>query len=365
MAVISDIHLGHRRNSATNIIQNLQKAFPRNAETAALDIIFLAGDVFDDLLSLNDSAVTEIDMWIVSFLKTCKLYDIVVVVLEGTPSHDWKQSMRFVTMNELADIGADLKYVQELSIGYIERFAISVLYVPDEWETSTEKTLDQVHALLKAKGLTQVDYAIMHGQFEYQLPAFVKAPKHDSQSYLAIVKELIFIGHVHEHSRFDRILAQGSFDRLSHGTESPKGHLRALVKPNGVREITFVENTGAMVFVTVRCLTMTLEETLDEISRVVMTLPETAMVRIEADVTNPIFTNMEMLVRRHPLITWNKLPRESEKEENVVVDEIEEFVAITLTKENLPGLLLERLAQNGASNAVLTCGATMLKEVLP
>lgn len=365
VAVVSDIHLGHRRNTAREICANLRAAFPDNAATAALDIIWLAGDVFDDLLNLSDEDVLEIDMWIASFLRTCKKHDIVVRVLEGTPSHDWKQSTRFTTINDIAEIGADLIHVKDLSIEYVQKHGISVLYVPDEWDASTEKTLSQVHDLLRAKGLDRVDYAIMHGQFEYQLPPFIKAQKHSSDEYLNIVRELIFIGHVHIHSRLDRIIAQGSFDRLSHGEEGPKGHVRATIWPNGDRDVQFVENEGAKRFLTVSCLGLSLEETLEMVDRRVVNLPDDSFVRIEANHDNPIFTNMEILIRRYPLFTWSKLAREPEEDEAeaLVEEDTSVFVAITLTKDNLAGMLMQRVAYRGVGGEVLDAVADILKEV--
>jgi hypothetical protein len=364
MAVVSDIHLGHRRNPTAEILKNLRAAFPDDATTAELDIIYLAGDVFDDLLSLPDDEVVWIKVWIVHFLHVCKKHDVMVRVLEGTPSHDWKQSKLFTTLNEVAGIGADLQYVTTLSIEYIQRHDIHVLYVPDEWDT-TENTLSQVKDLLKAKGLTQVDYAIMHGQFDYQLPEHVKAPKHIAQEYLSLVRYLIFIGHVHVHSRFDRIVAQGSFDRLSHNEEGPKGHVRATVRDVDDMDVQFIENTGAKRFVTVKCTHMELDETLHEIAEAVNGLPDGSHVRVEASAENPILTNMEELIRSWPLLTWTKIARDTEQEE--AVNEVEEdtpYIPIIITRDNLPSLLLERVARAGVHGNVLDAAVTILEEVM-
>lgn len=364
VAVVSDIHLGHRRNPAAEIIKNLRAAFPDNSETGQLDIIFLAGDVFDDLLSLPDGDVYEIDVWIAHFLRVCAKHGIMVRILEGTPRHDWKQSERFVTINEVADIGADLQYVKDLSIEYIERYGITVLYVPDEWENTTDKTLSQVHDLLRAKGLTQVDFAIMHGQFEYQLPAMAKAPSHSSQEYLKIVRELIFIGHVHIHTRFERIIAQGSFDRLAHGEEGPKGHVRATIRKDGTRDVVFVENQGAKQFVTVDCTGLDSEQSLEKIDHEVGLMAEGTFVRVAAQQGHPIFDNMELLIRHYPFFTWSKLVREEDSEEAELVEEETLYIPITLTRDNLPGLLMERLATGGASANVMAAARILLEEVI-
>lgn len=364
IAVVSDIHLGHKRNPTRAIVKNLVEAFPDNAETAALDIIFLAGDVFDGLLTCPSDDAAEADIWIAHLLKLCKKHDILLRVLNGTNSHDFNQSERFITLNNIAEVQADLFYAKDLCIEYIERFGINVLYVPDEWEGSTEKALEQVKELMRAKGLVQVDFAIMHGQFEFQLPPFIKAQKHSSEEYLKLVRELIFIGHVHTYSTNERIIAQGSFDRLSHGEEEPKGHVRAKIRPNGDYEIRFIENKSAMTFQSIDCTDLDLEDTLKKIAREVGNRTDNIFVRIIGDSDNPIFGSMNTLVQRYPFITWSKLIKEKNEEEKILSDDTEvDFQPIVLNRDNLPGLLLERLASNGATNEVLGAAKAMLREI--
>ena len=60
-----------------------------------------------------------------------KPYNIILRILEGTPSHDWKQSKLFIHLNDLTKAGTDVKYIDSLSIEYIDKFGINVLY-PDE-----------------------------------------------------------------------------------------------------------------------------------------------------------------------------------------------------------------------------------------
>lgn len=364
IACVSDIHLGHKRNTTAEIISNLMLAFRDDASFAFLDILFLAGDVFDGLLSLPNEDVPEIDIWIGQLLNLCKKHNVKLRVLEGTPSHDWCQSQRFITINEIAAINADVKYVKELSIEYIDDLGLNVLYIPDEWESTTEKTFEQVQAALAAKGLTQVDLAIMHGQFEYQLPEHVKAQKHNSNDYLSIVSRLIFIGHVHVHTRHQRIVAQGSFDRLSHGEEGPKGHVRARLKDNGECDVVFVENTGAKQFITVSCLGLELEATIKKVSKVAATLKPGTYIRVEADHTNHIFQNMEVLVTSFPLLVWSKKPIEPETQETAIEDIGSIYVPITLTKDNLSGLLMERLLAKELAPAILSSAQQIILDAL-
>ena len=93
------VGLGHTRTNTFHVVDNLRKALPDNEETAKLDLILLAGDIFDHLLTLPQEEVDEIQAWITELLAICAKYNILLRVLEGTPSHDWKQSRQFVNLN--------------------------------------------------------------------------------------------------------------------------------------------------------------------------------------------------------------------------------------------------------------------------
>jgi DNA repair exonuclease SbcCD nuclease subunit len=365
VASVSDVHLGHSKTPTLDILKNLRAAFPDNEETAQLDLICIVGDLFDTLLNLNHPDLAEIKIWIADFLRLCKKHDIVLYVLEGTPSHDWWQSQMFVTINEgIAGIGAKLRYVKDISVEHDPDLDIWVGFVPDESAPTTEQTLSQIQSLLQTKGLDKVDLMFMHGQFEYQLPPHVKAQKHDSQAYLALTRYVIFIGHVHVHSSFERIFAQGSFDRLSHGEEAAKGHMRATLYANGDYEVQFVENTGARKYITVYCYGMAVEDALQEIERRVRELPVNSAVRLEANHDHPLFADMDILIREYPSFTWSKNPKDRDKEEEEeLVDDETTFVSITINSENITRLLMERLANMGLDAELLGIAEAKINEV--
>jgi DNA repair exonuclease SbcCD nuclease subunit len=363
IASASDIHLGAKRTPTRSIIKNLRAEFPDNEETAQLDLICLVGDVFDTLLNLNDTDLMEIDLWIWYMLRLCKKHDIILYVLEGTPSHDWWQSERFLTINEISGIGAKLKYVKDISVEYEPDLDIWVGFVPDESAPTTDQTLSQFKDLLRAKGREKVDVMFMHGQFEYQLPPHVKAQKHSSEEYLALVEYVIFIGHVHIYSSYERIYAQGSFDRLSHGEEDPKGHLRAVLYENGDYEVTFHENKGARKFVTVYGYGMDVDELLVEVERKVRDLPFDSAVRIEAPNDHPVFQDMDTMVRLYPMFTWSKNPKDMSEEKEEFVEDETIFVPITINQDNITKLLLERLAALGLSAELLEIAEAKINEV--
>lgn len=363
---IGDIHLLHRLVSSAFIINNLDRILDDPVATAKIDILCFTGDVFDNRGTLTDPAVPRITEWMARVLKKAKQHNIAVRVLKGTPLHDWEQSQLWENINAIADIGADLKYVKTVSIEYIERYGITMLYVPDEANSTTEKTLSQVRELLRAKGLDHVDYAMMHGQFDYQLDvALDKFKTHDSQAYLEMVRGIIMVGHVHTYSRMDRIVAPGSIDRLSHGQEEAKGHVRICAKKDGEHDITFHENVGAKKFITVPCKGLDLAETNAQIDRYVKDLPMDSFVRIEADVGNPILLNMQQVMLRYPEFNWTKIARKEKKAQEDAAAQLQQSYAhVALTKDNLGGLLLSRVADSAPPTAVLEAARRLIGEVL-
>ena len=366
IAVVSDIHLGGKRNKTEDIIYALKRAFPDTQETAELSMVVFAGDVFDRLLEYPDEDVSHIEIWIYEFLNLCSKNNTVVRVLEGTPSHDRFQSEAFVRINHTAHFEVDLKYFKALDIEYIEKFGYTFLYVPDEWEVTTDKTLDDVKSLMKSKNLSQVDFAIMHGNFDYQLPTHIKKiPRHNSDEYLKLVKYYIFIGHIHIFSCKDRIIAQGSFDRLAHGEEGPKGHVRAVINDDGEKEFFFCENKLARIYKTFKCYKYNLEETLQYLKKKVEKLPTKSCVRVEANHDHPIFSNMNQLVALYPTIVWTKLPKSDEIENEIIdSDEVEEYTQITINKDNVVSLLMNRLTNIGVQPTILAKSEKLLTELI-
>lgn len=347
IASASDLHLGHVKNPPEEMVARLKKAFPRDAETAKLDVIVLAGDVYDHLLNLPQGSVSIIDEWIIYMLRLCKAMDIQLWVLRGTPSHDRDQSARFEWLNKVFDIGCDLLYVDTLRIVWMPKFGIHVLFVPDEWNDSAEKTLEEVHALMRQQGISKVDYAIMHGQFEYQLPPVVKAQKHSSEEYLKIVDKLIFIGHVHLFSRHERIIAQGSFDRIAHGEESPKGHVRAVVRDRDDFEIYFVETEDAKLFKTVDCRGLGFEDSHEKVLEQVQHLPDGSHVRVLANRGNPILQSISTYEKKMPHFFWTGLGKDEDEktllEQTELLQSKQDYVPIEITRDNVQKLLAEAL----------------------
>jgi hypothetical protein len=367
IASTSDLHLGHGKNPPQEMVERLKAAFPRNAETAKLDVITLCGDVYDHLLNLPQDSVSIIDEWIIYMLRLCKAMDIHLWVLEGTPSHDRGQSARFELLNKMLDINCDLLYVDKLSIIWMPKFSINVLFVPDELDTA-DKTLDEINLMMRNQGINKVDYAIMHGQFEFQLPPVVKAQKHSSEAYLKIVDKLIFIGHVHIFNRYDRIIPQGSFDRISHGEEGPKGHVRAIVRANDDYEIQFIETIDAKIFKSIYCRGLTFEESHEKVLLETEDLPDASHVRIVADTGNPILQSIATYEKAMPFYFWTGLGKvDDEKsflEQVVLLQTRQDYIPIEIKPDNVRKLIGDSMRARNVDMEIIKLAERKLAELV-
>jgi len=342
---VSDIHLGHHKTTTKEILDALRVAFPNTARLAEIDLLIIAGDVFDRLLQLPDDNVIEIRIWMNDFLRACKKWDVVVRCLEGTPSHDWKQCKHFVAENESSQIGADFKYHSTLCIEYIEKFDMHLLFIPDEWKHDTDDTWLDVKRTMSEHGLDMVDITVMHGAFAYQLPPHVPSPTHDPARYISITRYVVFVGHIHKHSVFDIIISAGSFDRLTHGEEEPKGHVRVVLTSDGKMNITFIENKQAKLYITVTCTGLDMAESLEKL-KFVDDLPKGSQIRIRSNKRDVIWTSADALKERfgHVVFTFQEDDKDKIKH-RPITEMVKPHTSGEITDSNIRELLMKRLEE--------------------
>lgn len=366
LAGTGDIHLGHSRTPTKLIADNLLREAEARMEEG-LDIFFFCGDVFDKLLKLGTEDSLEAIFFVIAFLKLCVKYNVKLRVVKGTPSHDWEQSAMFTVLNTSSGIGADIKYIRDLHIEHIGD--LTVLYVPDEWNETSEKTLAQAKKLIKETGRQQVDVAIMHGQFEFQLPAFIKAQKHSSAEYQKIVRGPIIINHVHKHSSNGNIVAPGSFDRLGHGEEEAKGLVTVDYDMlSGDFTWKFHENKHARIYKTVYCGDMDVESALRVIDDAVTGIPIDSAIRISARKTDPILANIDAVALMFTNYDFSKHIQKEESDQqsgedfNITIDE-DDYTPITITPDNVSDLLIERI-RSVLTETELSIAMDILKDLL-
>ena len=120
--VLSDIHLGHTKNKTDNIIKNLNHFFKAyHKDIIQCKVIFISGDVFDRLLTTKSVEYRHSMAWLSNLLLFCKEHDIALRILYGTPSHDMEQISAFEEVAKKLYPEADFKYINTLSIEYMDR----------------------------------------------------------------------------------------------------------------------------------------------------------------------------------------------------------------------------------------------------
>lgn len=345
--IISDVHLGHRRNPTSRIIDNL-KAFTDNLPKD-LDIFFIAGDLFDRLLDNSMPDGIEISLWLHQLLLYCARHKIRLRILEGTPSHDWRQSSMVGSIHYISGVPVDVAYISTLHIEQIADLGINILYVPDEWDIDPGNTYKQIKGLMQELSLSQVDIAIMHGQFTYQIPnAPATIPRHSEELYLDIVKHYIHIGHIHTHSYFDRIIAQGSFDRLAHGEEEVKGGVYVSIRRSDGytdKSYTFIENPNALIFKTINVRGETLDDIVGYLDKQILKYPTGSYIRLKGKPGNATFRCYDEIKKRYALYVLTRLGDDADKPLSTVSINTDDdtYNQLSITPDNIVTLLADSI----------------------
>lgn len=343
---LSDIHLGHRRVTPEIMVYQLIAFFNTNmAIVSVCDYIFIAGDLWDRLLEWPSTEVTECTVFTNYLVALCKKFNIKLRVLEGTPSHDWRQSTHLMAAKRLIDV----RYYGKLTID-VEDDGLTVLYIPDEWSHCSSDTFDDVKTLMVSKGLEKVDLVMMHGHFGFQIPEHLpKIPRHSEADYLSIVKYFVHCGHDHRFAVFPTgttcspaIISAGSTGRLAHNEEEPKGMVHCVLNTDG-GTYTFLENTYATVFKTVTITQKSVEKTIAYLRKAIYGIPEESFVSL--DIKDP---NLSLQIRdiatAFPLITITVKSRKKATDGKYRAVEGSPVVPPErLTKDKLRAVLIERV----------------------
>ncbi len=327
-----DIHFGVTSIPVGAVTKSFKYVYEAAKRRGAKAVV-IGGDITDRPLELtNDygSEFVEFGIWL---LKDAEENDIEIIIIEGTPSHDWKQARILEQLKRAIGSKAKLVYISSLSIVYLENFG-NVLIVPDQWRPSTATTLLEVKTILREKNLEQVDWAFMHGSFDYQVPEFLRKrlDLHDSNEYNKIVKKGIFIGHEHTRSSHLKINCAGSIERTKHGQEEEKGGLFIEELITGKIHVEFIRNAHAQIFKDIMVDDLTPEEIFRAIEDLKINLESFANIRLNAtkniDVVSEFIKKYKLI---YPEIKWS-LKNLSSAE---MIDSVSEVDLVKFSKVNL------------------------------
>lgn len=336
---ISDVHLYNRSTAVEHVMDTLDKHVFNTARLLDVDVVTVSGDLFDRSVKLVMGGLFY--DWITHVLELLKETNTALRILEGTPSHDWKQSQLIVDINKSSKINADVIYVSELSI-IDDPIMGTVAYVPDECRSDPNKILTDLQEMMATRGISQVDFTIAHGFFDFQLP-----PNHtvgmDSLEFSKITKHLVICGHDHRRKRNHKVLVPGSWDRYAHGEEGPKGGVVADWNDEECIDY-FLPNPDAYPYVKFSYLELTDEEILR---------------RIDEDLNSAPIGYVRFELKKDTTLVeyFNELKRKERVEIDVVyksdaVDALEktiltlEYHTVNIEESNITEIIIDELAQN-------------------
>lgn len=335
---ISDVHLYHRTTLVTHVMDTLDRHVFNVERLADVDVVTVSGDLFDRSVKLVMGGLFY--EWIVRVLEMLRDTNTALRILEGTPSHDWKQSKLIADINVSSNIGADVQYVGELSI-VDDPILGTVAYVPDECRTKPEKILEDLKEMMATRGIARVDYVIAHGFFDFQLPPNQTSGM-CSAGFSAITKHLIICGHDHRKKAHLKVRVPGSWDRCAHGEEGAKGGLIVDWNDDTCHEY-FLPNPDAFPYVKFSYLDLTDEEIL---------------ARVDADLDSAPIGYVRFELNRSTTLAeyFSQLQRKERADIDVVykteaVEDLERTIfaldshTINITDENIDSIIIGELAE--------------------
>ena len=343
---LQDIHFGVTSVPVGAISESFKYVYSA-AKRRGITKVVLGGDTTDRPLTLANEYASEYMQFIVWFLKDAFENDIEIIIIEGTPSHDWKQARLFEQMKEELKIDVKLVYISKLAIINLEDFG-NVLIVPDQWKPNVNLTYNEVLTLLKEKGLEKVDYAFMHGSFKFQVPKFLQSrlDVHDEEHYCEIVNKGVFIGHEHSYSTYKHIYCAGSLERTKHGQEEEKGGF-FVEERNDKLFVEFIRNAKAQIFKDVLVDGLSSDEILSKIEDMGINLEQLSNIRLvvmqDVQVVSEFIKKYKLLF---PQVKWSlkNVSSSIEKVEDFQLEDANiEFHKVNLDSAAISSLLMKRI----------------------
>lgn len=335
----SDHHTLHKTTPTAHILSNMSTFYFKDHDLGTVDLVIKGGDLMDNLVDSNNPELFKVKEWGQNFLNKCKDANTAVLLLEGTWSHEWGQPKHWETV---APLGMDFRYVDKLSIQHYPQLkGLTVMCVPDNMGGMTpDEVWELALSVLAEHKLKQVDVIAFHGTWAHQLPGHSLDKKHDPVRWESICKYLILSGHIHTPSIEGKIHSSGSFDRIGHGEEHPKGgFIVDLDQEKETYNVTFWENKKALPYVTLTVKeTITPEQLVLDLRQFIKDkkLPYKGQVRVKggpSDVVNPILAVFE---KEYPHLGFKA---KNLKSDNELMDEDlfkkDPYDGVSITRENI------------------------------
>ena len=333
--VLSDIHLGHTKNRARDIIRNMELII-YDKKFKEIDYILFAGDLYERILNMSSIDTIESITFMTKLAKYASNNNIKIRIVEGTPSHDFNQCATLENVIKNLDIDVDFRYVRDIEL---EESDLNILYIPDEIRDSVDEIMADVSQIVKDK---RVDIVLMHGAFEYQLP--IKLHNTYKCEMFDFVKHFVFVGHIHTFNPNGKIIPPGSVDRLRFGEEEDKGAIYFKINPYTGGHFTFIPNKNAMRFDTITIDT----DDINVAKGIILDkLQDYNSEYLRINATNPLLDKKllaELSKEKGIMLSFK-----TQKDTNVNTKEEEDIVMVnqfSITPDNIKELLVKRIGES-------------------
>lgn len=352
-AVTGDVHCAHPRVSTDRILNALEHLFLKTVFQQHLNFICINGDFYDRLVSENDPDKLKSESFFVKLLLYCKHNKITLRLLKGTPSHDHDQLKTFEAIADgIADV--DFKYIDTVYVEKLERFGVSVLYVPDEWRHRCSDTFVDCKDTVEKAGLSQVDYAFVHGQFDYQLGDIVPdRVKHKTSDFETLVSKKVFCNHIHTYSHNGIIIAPGSIERLSQTEQDDKGFVVFEDNDHGC-DCQFVLNPTATKHHTVNVGDMGIDDAVAYIAGKInkLKLDDGDCLRVRCLKDSPLKHSANELQKKWPHLRIN-IESKVDKTSVIKKPNIKSHEQMTINAQTVPALLKKQMQSFGVDTDII------------
>lgn len=252
VAIIADLHFGAQ--SPKQLYSELETGFLDFIKDRYLDMIVIAGDFYNSVISLNSQTSIIAFKFMNELIKICETNGIRYIrILEGTLSHDNFQIRNF-SMYE-ANKKVDVRIITTVRSEVLE--GMNILYIPEEYMEDPKSYYDKYFNVPKK----YYDFIFGHGMFKEVSfvsddgeNAISQAPVMDSKLIGSICKGPIFFGHIHTPTIIrNHIYYVGSYSRWVYGQEEDKGFYICVYDTDSYRYmIEFIVNRNTRQFDTVK-----------------------------------------------------------------------------------------------------------------
>ena len=307
------------------------------------DLLIISGDVTDRDMSLGDLATKLLIAFFTDLFQETSERDIPILLLRGTLSHDRHHLRTLEALHETGPWTSGFHYRETVSVLEEPKTRMTFGFLPDNLPYATsDAAVAALRDLMEKSGWEHLDHVLLHGTFDHLAPNGIDlGPSMYREDQFSFVRGRVLSGHVHTPSLKGKVLMNGSFDRLCHGEEDPKGFFILEDDGTDVRT-TFIENTEATGFKTLRARKDEAEDVL---------FARAAEILKDDRVRHLRYLDNDT-VRRQALGTWIKETRDGIRYTHGALDQKPKPSLSTLkrtldlpeiTEETLPALILEFL----------------------